>query len=68
MRRRCLVVHPGALGDVLLAGPALRHLRDLGYRPTLAVLPWLVPLFATLALITYVPQVVLWLPNLIFPD
>ena len=35
--RRCLVVHPGALGDVLLAGPALVHLRLLGFHTTLAV-------------------------------
>jgi hypothetical protein len=34
---RCLVVHPGALGDVLLAGPALAHLCALGFRTTLAV-------------------------------
>ena len=33
----CLVVHPGALGDVLLAVPALAHLRALGFRTTLAV-------------------------------
>jgi len=31
-----------------------------------AVLPWLWPLLVTLALITYVPQLVLWLPNLIY--
>jgi TRAP-type C4-dicarboxylate transport system permease large subunit len=31
-----------------------------------AVLPWLWPLLATLALITYFPQLVLWLPNLIY--
>ena len=37
-------------------------------RTVAATLPWLVPLFATLALITYVPQTVLWLPGLIFPD
>ena len=42
---RCLVVHPGALGDVLLAGPALAHLRALGFRTTLAVTSRLVPLF-----------------------
>jgi hypothetical protein len=42
---RCLVVHPGALGDVLLAGPALWHLRALGFRTTLAVTSRLVPLF-----------------------
>ena len=45
MSRRCLVVHPGALGDVLLAGPALAHIRTLGYRETLAVTPRLVALF-----------------------
>lgn len=37
-------------------------------RTVAATLPWMVPLFATLALITYVPQTVLWLPGLIFPD
>jgi Glycosyltransferase family 9 (heptosyltransferase) len=42
----CLVVHPGALGDVLLAGPALEHLRALGFRTTLAVTSSLVALFA----------------------
>ncbi|MBK7333257.1 MAG: TRAP transporter large permease [Betaproteobacteria bacterium] len=31
-----------------------------------AVLPWLAPLLVTLAIITYVPQTVLWLPNLIY--
>jgi TRAP-type C4-dicarboxylate transport system permease large subunit len=31
-----------------------------------AVLPWLWPLLATLGLITYVPQLVLWLPNLVY--
>jgi ADP-heptose:LPS heptosyltransferase len=44
--RRCLVVHPGALGDVLLAGPTLAHLRTLGYHSTLAVTSRLVELFA----------------------
>jgi ADP-heptose:LPS heptosyltransferase len=42
---RCLVVHPGALGDVLLSGPALAHLGRLGYRATLAVTSRLVALF-----------------------
>jgi ADP-heptose:LPS heptosyltransferase len=41
-----LVVHPGALGDVLLAGPALAHLHHLGFRTTLAVTSRLVQLFA----------------------
>ena len=31
-----------------------------------AVLPWIGPLLVTLALITYVPQLVLWLPNLVY--
>jgi len=35
-------------------------------RTTVAILPWLVPLLATLLLCTYVPQVVLWLPRLFF--
>ena len=35
-------------------------------RTTIAILPWLVPLLATLLLCTYVPQVVLWLPRLFF--
>ena len=45
MTPHCLVVHPGALGDVLLAGPALSHLRALGFRTTLAVTSRLVALF-----------------------
>jgi heptosyltransferase III len=44
--RRCLVVHPGALGDVLLAGPALGHLRSLDFRTTIASTSRLVALFA----------------------
>jgi heptosyltransferase-3 len=43
-RRRALVLHPGALGDVVLALPALRHLERLGFALTLAVEPWLVGL------------------------
>ncbi len=31
-----------------------------------AILPFIIPLLATLALITYVPQLVLWLPGLVF--
>ncbi|MEP6679121.1 MAG: TRAP transporter large permease, partial [Betaproteobacteria bacterium] len=31
-----------------------------------AVLPWLVPLLITLAIITYVPQTVLWLPSVFY--
>jgi TRAP-type C4-dicarboxylate transport system permease large subunit len=29
----------------------------------MAILPWLVPLFIALILITFVPAVVLWLPQ-----
>jgi TRAP-type C4-dicarboxylate transport system permease large subunit len=32
-----------------------------------AVLPWLWPLLVTLALITYFPQLVLWLPGIMYP-
>ena len=35
-------------------------------RTVAAVLPWFIPLMATLALITYVPQLVLWLPQVLF--
>jgi TRAP-type C4-dicarboxylate transport system permease large subunit len=32
---------------------------------TMAVLPMLIPLIVVLLLITYIPQLTLWLPNLI---
>ncbi len=32
-------------------------------RTTMAIVPWLVPLLLSLALITYVPQISLWLPH-----
>jgi TRAP-type C4-dicarboxylate transport system permease large subunit len=32
-------------------------------RTTVAILPWLVPLLLSLGLITYIPQLVLWLPK-----
>jgi tripartite ATP-independent transporter DctM subunit len=35
-------------------------------RTTVAILPWLVPLLATLFLCTYVPEIVLWLPRRFF--
>jgi TRAP-type C4-dicarboxylate transport system permease large subunit len=34
-------------------------------RTTMAIFPWLIPLIASLLLITYVPSIVLWLPNLV---
>ncbi len=33
-------------------------------RTTMAILPWLVPLLISLAILTYVPSISLWLPNL----
>jgi TRAP-type C4-dicarboxylate transport system permease large subunit len=32
-------------------------------RTTMAILPWLVPLFVALIAITYIPQITLWLPT-----
>jgi TRAP-type C4-dicarboxylate transport system permease large subunit len=36
-------------------------------RTTVAILPWMLPLVGGLILITYVPQLVLWLPRLLMP-
>ncbi|MEY4215393.1 MAG: TRAP transporter large permease [Burkholderiaceae bacterium] len=36
-------------------------------RTVAAIAPWMLPLFATLILITFVPEVVLWLPRLLYP-
>jgi TRAP-type C4-dicarboxylate transport system permease large subunit len=35
-------------------------------KTTMAILPWLVPLLLSLVLITYVPQISLWLPRLFY--
>jgi TRAP-type C4-dicarboxylate transport system permease large subunit len=35
-------------------------------RTTMAILPWLVPLLGSLALITYFPKMVLWLPKMFY--
>src|SRR5437899_1258651 len=35
-------------------------------RTTMAILPWLVPLLGSLILITYVPQISLWLPRMFY--
>jgi TRAP-type C4-dicarboxylate transport system permease large subunit len=32
-------------------------------RTTMAILPWLIPLLASLVIVTYVPAISLWLPN-----
>lgn len=34
-------------------------------RTTMAILPWLVPLFIALIAITYIPQITLWLPSVV---
>jgi len=36
-------------------------------RTTVAILPWLIPLVGSLIVITYVPQIVLWLPRMLMP-
>jgi TRAP-type C4-dicarboxylate transport system permease large subunit len=35
-------------------------------KTTMAILPWLVPLLLSLILITYVPQISLWLPRMFY--
>jgi TRAP-type C4-dicarboxylate transport system permease large subunit len=35
-------------------------------RTTMAIIPWLVPLLLSLAIITYMPKLVLWLPKMFF--
>ena len=35
-------------------------------RTTMAILPWLIPLLGSLAIITYLPALVLWLPKLVY--
>ena len=43
----------------------LQKVSGLSFERTVAaVAPWMIPLFVTLGLITYVPQLVLWLPRL----
>jgi TRAP-type C4-dicarboxylate transport system permease large subunit len=45
----------------------LQKVSGLSFEQTVkAVLPWIWPLLATLALITYVPQLVLWLPGILY--
>ena len=57
------LLHP-PMGTVLFV---LSRVANLSFeRTTMAILPWLVPLLATLALCTYVPSVVLWLPRQFF--
>ncbi|MCX7272502.1 MAG: TRAP transporter large permease [Burkholderiales bacterium] len=53
------------VGMVLFVLQKVSHLSF--ERTVAAVAPWMLPLLATLALITYVPQLVLWLPRLLYP-
>jgi TRAP-type C4-dicarboxylate transport system permease large subunit len=34
-------------------------------KTTMAIVPWLIPLLLSLLLITYVPQISLWLPHML---
>ncbi|MEP7329656.1 MAG: TRAP transporter large permease [Betaproteobacteria bacterium] len=53
------------LGMVLFI---MQKIAKISFEETVkAVLPWLWPLLGTLALITYVPQLVLWLPGILYP-
>ena len=55
------VLHP-PMGMVLFV---LARIANLSIeRTTMAILPWLIPLLLSLALITYWPATVLWLPKL----
>ena len=55
------LLHP-PMGMVLFV---LARVAGLSFeRTTIAILPWLVPLLISLALITYFPKPVLWLPQL----
>ncbi len=57
------LLHP-PLGMVLFV---LARIAKLSVeRTTIAILPWLLSLLISLAIITYVPQLVLWLPKMFF--
>jgi tripartite ATP-independent transporter DctM subunit len=46
----------------------LAKVSKLGFEDTVkAVMPWMIPLLATLLIITFVPALVLWLPGLLYP-
>ena len=57
------LLHP-PMGMVLFVLARVAHLSI--ERTTMAILPWLVPLLVSLILITYVPQISLWLPRTFF--
>src|SRR6187397_804922 len=57
------LLHP-PMGMVLFV---LARVAGLSFeRTTMAILPWLVPLLVSLAVITYAPSLVLWLPKMFF--
>jgi len=57
------LLHP-PMGTVLFV---LSRVANLSFeRTTIAILPWLIPLFVTLGLCTYIPGIVLWLPRQFF--
>src|SRR3954447_6914337 len=57
------LLHP-PMGMVLFV---LARVAGLSFeRTTMAILPWLVPLLVSLAIITYAPRLVLWLPKMFF--
>ena len=57
------LLHP-PMGMVLFV---LARVAGLSFeRTTMAILPWLVPLLVSLAVITYAPKLVLWLPKMFF--
>ncbi|MEZ5740614.1 MAG: TRAP transporter large permease [Burkholderiaceae bacterium] len=46
----------------------LAKVSKLSFEQTVkAVMPWMIPLLGTLFLITYVPQIVMWLPGILYP-
>lgn len=56
------LLHP-PMGLVLFV---LARVANLSFqRTTMAILPWLVPLLLSLALITYIPAISLWLPRVL---
>jgi len=57
------LLHP-PMGMVLFV---LARVAGLSFeRTTMAILPWLAPLLVSLAIITYAPKLVLWLPRMFF--
>ena len=57
------LLHP-PMGMVLFV---LARVAGLSFeRTTMAILPWLVPLLLSLGVITYMPNLVLWLPKMFF--